>query len=101
MVKAASSGELRRILPMGERALLIETPGLSAVLDLHAALVDAPPDGVIDVVPAARTVLVHVDPAVLPLASARAWIDRALTGEVRSIPSGRDEEAQTGLEFLV
>ena len=94
MVKAASSGELWRILPMGERALLIETPGLSAVLDLHAALVAAPPDGVVDVVPAARTVLVHVDPAVLPLASARVWIDRALTGEVRSIPSERDEEAQ-------
>ena len=94
MVKAASSGELRRILPMGEQALLIEAAGLSEVLDLHAALVAAPPDGVVDVVPAARTVLVHVDPAVLPLASARAWIDRALTGEVRSIPSERDEEAQ-------
>ena len=34
MVKAASSGELWRILPMGERALLIEAPGLSEVLDL-------------------------------------------------------------------
>ncbi len=95
MVKAASSGELRRILPMGERALLIEAPGLSEVLDLHAALVAASPDGVVDVVPAARTVLVHVDPAILSLASARAWIDRALTGDVRRIPSGRDEEAQT------
>ena len=71
MVKAASSGESWRILPMGERALLIEAPGLSEVLDLHAALVAAPPDGVVDVVPAARTVLVHVDPAILSLASAR------------------------------
>ena len=93
-MKAASSGESWRILPMGERALLIEAPGLSEVLDLHAALVAAPPDGVVDVVPAARTVLVHVDPAILSLASARAWIDRALTGDVRRIPSER-VEAQT------
>ena len=91
MVKAASSGESWRILPMGERALLIEAPGLSEVLDLHAALVAASPDGVVDVVPAARTVLVHVDPAILSLASARAWIDRALTGDVRRIPSERVE----------
>lgn len=64
------------ILPFGPRAVLIEVATLTAALDLQARLSD-PPDGVVDIVPAARTVLVHVDPAVLPVAAARAWIDRA------------------------
>ncbi|WP_203581783.1 urea amidolyase family protein [Microbacterium hibisci] len=58
---------------MGERALLLEVDGREDVLALHAALAASRPAGVIDLVPAARTLLVRVDPRVLPLASARAW----------------------------
>jgi KipI family sensor histidine kinase inhibitor len=56
-----------RILPSGTRALLIELDDLDAVLGLYAALEEERPDGVVDVVPAARTVLVVADPAVVAL----------------------------------
>lgn len=75
-----------RILPMGERALLVEVGALEEVLALHGALLADPPPGVVDLVPAARTVLVGVDPAVLPPASARSWILSAATD---AAPSAR------------
>ena len=62
-----------RVLPMGDRALLLEVAGLDEVLALHAALEALGPRASIDIVPAARTVLVRVDPRALPLAAARAW----------------------------
>lgn len=62
------------IRPFGDSALLVEVDALADVLELHAALERSRPRGVRDLVPAARTVLVHVDPAVLPLAAARRWI---------------------------
>lgn len=62
------------VRPFGDRALLAERDTLAGVLDLHARLSSARVDGVVDLVPAARTVLVVVDPAVLPLTVARAWI---------------------------
>jgi KipI family sensor histidine kinase inhibitor len=52
-----------RLLPCGARALLVELGDLDAVLGLHAALRDAPPAGVTELVPAARTLLVAFDPA--------------------------------------
>nr|WP_153746442.1 urea amidolyase family protein [Microbacterium sp. SYP-A9085] len=72
-------------MPFGDRALLVEVdaaPGprgggaaaLDAVLALRRRLAASRPDGVVDLVPAARTVLVRVDPAVLPLSAARAWV---------------------------
>ena len=69
-------GARRRILPMGDRALLVEVDTLDEVLSLRATLAQSRPAGVVDLVPAARTVLVRVDPAVLPLAGARSWIER-------------------------
>ena len=47
---------------MGERALLAEVASLAEVLALHAALAAHRPAGVVDLVPAARTVLVPFDP---------------------------------------
>ena len=52
-----------RVLPYGERAVLVELPDLDRVLALARALAAAPPDGVEEWVPAARTVLVRFDPA--------------------------------------
>lgn len=66
-----------RILPMGERALLIEVSSLDEVLALRARFEASTPPGVIDIVPAARTVLVQFDPRVLALGAARAWIETA------------------------
>lgn len=50
-----------RILPAGDRAVLVELESLDAVLGYYAALADSPPAGVIDIVPAARTVLLTTD----------------------------------------
>jgi KipI family sensor histidine kinase inhibitor len=55
-------GELahREVLPCGDRALLVEVDG-SAVAALRAALERSPLPGQVDLVPAARTVLVLLD----------------------------------------
>lgn len=72
-----------RVRPMGERAFLLEVGALDEVLPLHAALAASRPDGVVDLVPAARTVLVRVDPRVLPVPTARSWALAAATTAVR------------------
>ena len=50
-----------RILPAGDHAVLVELEDLDQVLGYYAALSASPPAGVIDIVPAARTVLVTTD----------------------------------------
>lgn len=77
MVNEGAPQHLPRILPMGERAVLVELEQLSEVLALRARLAATQPDGVTDLVPAARTVLVQFDPAMLADAQARAWIAAA------------------------
>ena len=51
-----------RVLPAGDRALLVEVDDLETVLALARQLTTAIPAGVTDVVPAARTVLVRTVP---------------------------------------
>ncbi|WP_255209251.1 urea amidolyase family protein [Microbacterium oleivorans] len=68
------------IRPFGDSAVLVEVDTLADVLALHARLADTRPRGVVDLTPAARTVLVHVDPTVLPLIAARAWVAGADNG---------------------
>jgi len=53
-----------RFLRCGREALLVEVDGLEAALALYVALRAADLPGVIDLVPAARTVLIQLDPAV-------------------------------------
>lgn len=50
-----------RLGPYGDAAVLVDLDGLDAVLGLSAALEQQLPDGVVDVVPAARTVLLRFD----------------------------------------
>jgi KipI family sensor histidine kinase inhibitor len=64
----------RRILPLGEAGLLVELDDLDAVLALYGALDASLPAGVVDLVPAARTIGLTVDPAVLPLSVATGWL---------------------------
>jgi KipI family sensor histidine kinase inhibitor len=82
-----------RVLPSGTTALLVELDDLDEVLGLYAALVDDLPDGVVDVVPAARTLLVVTDPQVTSLPAAAAAVrrttprfDRLSSGELVEIP---------------
>lgn len=53
-----------RLRPCGDHGLLVELDDLAAVHDLYARLEADPPAGVVDLVPASRTLLLHVDPAV-------------------------------------
>ena len=92
MVSDSAPTPAARLLPMGDRALLAEVGSLDAVLALHAALEASRPPGVVDLVPAARTVLVRVDPRVLPLAAARAWVDRTTASTDAAAPAARDAD---------
>jgi KipI family sensor histidine kinase inhibitor len=51
-----------RFLRCADSGLLIELADLEAVQALYAVLAEAPPEGVTDLVPAARTLLLHLDP---------------------------------------
>ncbi|GAA0533132.1 hypothetical protein GCM10011581_17990 [Saccharopolyspora subtropica] len=51
-----------RFLPCADSGLLVELADLDAVQALYAVLAENPPDGVTDLVPAARTLLLHLDP---------------------------------------
>jgi KipI family sensor histidine kinase inhibitor len=61
---AVTSGDEQvRVLPCGDRALLVEVAGLAEVAAVRAALERAPLTGQQELVPAARTVLVRLDRA--------------------------------------
>jgi KipI family sensor histidine kinase inhibitor len=72
MDRVERSGELR-VLPYGDRALLVEVDGLDAVAAVRAALERSPLPGQLDLVPAARTMLVVLDrpPSDLDVAALR------------------------------
>ncbi len=51
-----------RFLPVGPRTLLVELADLDATLALFDALLDSPIDGVAEIIPAARTLMIRVAP---------------------------------------
>lgn len=82
-----------RVLPSGATALLVELDDRAEVLALYAALVEHRPAGVVDLVPAARTVLVVADPSVTTLDAVERAVRRTTpqpgrrdTGELVRIP---------------
>ena len=88
-----------RMLPAGHAALLVECDGLAEVLALHDGLARSAPAGVVEFVPAARTLLVGVDPAVLPLESAENWIRR--TAALLGVSAEALVRAHTSAEWRV
>ncbi|WP_323054772.1 5-oxoprolinase subunit PxpB [Arthrobacter sp. MI7-26] len=82
---AGSSGAgVRALLPCGDSAFLVELPDLNAVVAYYRGLTGASaaaslslPRGIIDVVPAARTVLVTFDPGAIRPAEVRDWLESA------------------------
>jgi KipI family sensor histidine kinase inhibitor len=70
----ARDGDLT-VRPYGDRALLVDVPDLAAVAAVRAALVAAPLPGQLDLVPAARTVLVVLD-------REPSELDRAILGRL-------------------
>ncbi len=88
-----------RVLPSGSTALLVELAGLDEVLDLYAALCAERPDGVVDVVPAARTILLVTDPSATDLATVEHAVRRTTPrrvdrtgGELVEVPVAYDGE---------
>jgi KipI family sensor histidine kinase inhibitor len=81
----------RRLLPSGDAALLVECDSLEEVLALHDVLSADLRPGVVELVPAARTILVAVDPARLPLESAATWV-RRVPGGAAARPAGAEVE---------
>lgn len=88
-----------RLLPCGSTALLVELDDLDEVLGYYAALLAEPPDGVVDIVPAARTVMVVTDPARTDLATLERFLrdtvarkDSRAGGDLVEIPVVYDGE---------
>lgn len=77
---------------MGDAALLVEVDGLAEVLALDDALRAAPPAGVLDVVPAARTVLLVLQPGTDVAAIRRAVQELEPAG-----PAAVDEAAEASV----
>jgi KipI family sensor histidine kinase inhibitor len=75
-----------RLLPCGDTGLLVELADLDDVLALYAELVEDPPEGVVDLVPAARTLLLRLDPT----RTDTARVGRALL-EVEARPGHRPD----------
>jgi KipI family sensor histidine kinase inhibitor len=75
-----------RVLPYGDRALLVEVDGPGAVAAVHAALEHAPLPGQVELVPAARTVLVRLDRP--PADTDAAVLRRLPLGAARHRPAG-------------
>jgi KipI family sensor histidine kinase inhibitor len=77
-----------KVLPCGDAALLVEVEGLPEVLALADAVRAEPPVGVLDIVPAARTVLLTLEPGT-DLAAARKAV-LALPVEPGRVHADRD-----------
>lgn len=86
MIVGANGDGAIRVLGYGDSALLVELEArsgdtgaeLDLVLGIFQALERTRPAGVVDIVPAARTIAVLIDPHVLPPAAARGWIERTV-----------------------
>ena len=83
---------MRTLRPAGHHGLLVECDDLQDVMALHRALAADRPRGVIDLVPAARTVLLTFGPST-SLAELAAVVSAVPTsGEHRARPSVADRE---------
>ena len=97
-----------RVLPSGTTALLIELDDLDEVLGLYATLAENVPKGVVDIVPAARTLLLVTDPAAASLPSVEEAVratkprrDLHDWGELVEIPTTYDgEDLEEAAELL-
>lgn len=77
------AGGVFRVRPVGDRACIVELPDIDRVLGVAARLRELDPPGMIDVVPAARTVLV-------------VCVDRAAVRRVAETVAGFDERISAG-----
>ena len=97
-----------RVLSSGSEALLVELDDLDQVLALYAALREERPTGVIDIVPAARTVLLVTDPTATNLGEVERAVrqmrprpNRQAAGELVEVPVTYDGEDLTEVGSLL
>lgn len=76
-----------RLLPCGDRALLAEFATLEAALAAHARWSAEAPAGITELVPAAHTVLVRLDPAALGLGAAEQWLAARAPTTTAALPA--------------
>lgn len=90
----------RTILPCGDTAFLVELPDLASVLAYFRGLTagdggesegagNPTPQGILDIVPAARTVLVTFEPDAVSAVDVRAWL-RGVSPVESDAGTGRD-----------
>lgn len=75
-----------RVLPMRGGHLLFELESLEKTLALHAALEASPIEGVREIIPAARTLMIAFDHFALPSASLIEQVQNRLSSEASSQP---------------
>lgn len=83
-----------RIRPMGESALLVEVADARAAVDLYVRLRENTPEWVVELVPAARTVLLVFDRARIGASRAEAWLMEAAASTRREPVTSRHEPEQ-------
>ena len=91
VMDSAGAGHERRIVDYGDRALLLEFDSSAEVLVWTAAVRTADLPGVVDIVPAARTILVALS-ATRHQAAARQQLDRMQLTD-RAVAESADPEA--------
>lgn len=85
-----------RVLSYGDRALLVECDGLAGARRAHRMLEERRIDGVTELVPGGRTVLVRVDTRVTGLTHLTHWVQSVLDGSDEPEPM-RGEGARGGV----
>lgn len=69
-----------RCLRAGDRAVLVEVDDLDQVVGLHRRLAASRPDGVLDIIPAMRTLLVSFDPEAVAAEAISNWVSTTANG---------------------
>lgn len=79
------------LLPYGDRALLVECDGLASAQRAYRLLTEHRLDGVRELVPGGRSVLVRIDPRAVGLTHLAHWVQGVLGG-----PDGAGTESTAG-----
>lgn len=102
-VDRAVTGRGPRILPMGDAAWLVDvesTAEVGRVVALHRALDADRLVGVVDLVPAARTVLVMFDPGLVAALAVQRWIGE-IAGTATDVPDADATADAVDAEHIV
>lgn len=86
-----------RLLAYGDRAVLAEFDSLEETMSAYAAMRARLPRGVAELVPAARTVLVVIEPREASLTATRQWLESISTAPRAASPASAETAASAEL----